>query len=144
MRFLHRRGSVVEAAAVNDSHSAQISSAETMSSTGWSITRWLQDQADDSMVHDLLKSVIDPEIGIDIINLGLVYEIVVSSDGIAHIRMTLTTPGCPLSSYIENAIHDVLWGAPGLSDVDLQIVWDPPWDTDMLTSQAKRELGWPW
>ena len=59
------------------------------------------------------------------------------------IRMTLTTPGCPLGGYIDDAIRDTLWGAPGVNDVDVQIVWNPPWDPDtMMSDGAKEQLGW--
>lgn len=141
MWFLHRPDRVVDTAAFQDGDFD--GDAGEQAAGAMSITGWLQDKADDSMIQDLLKSVIDPEIGVDIVNLGLVYGISVAADGTAHIRMTLTTPGCPLSGSMENAVHDVLWGAPGLSDVSLDIVWDPPWSTDMMTRQAKRELGWP-
>lgn len=107
-----------------------------------SVTGWLQGRADPGMIQDLLRGVIDPEVGIDIVGLGLVYGISLTDDGVAHVRMSLTTPGCPLSGYMDDAVHDVLWGAPGISTVDLQIVWDPPWDTDMMSTQAKRDLGW--
>ncbi|GAB3566169.1 metal-sulfur cluster assembly factor [Spelaeicoccus albus] len=107
-----------------------------------SVTEWLHGDADVWMIQDLLRGVIDPEVGVDIVNLGLIYGLSVSPDGAATIRMTLTTPGCPLSGYMDDAVHDVLWGAPGINSVDLQIVWDPPWDTSMMSVQAKRELGW--
>lgn len=61
----------------------------------------------------------------------------------AVVRITLTTPGCPLGGYIDNAIHECLWGAPGVDDVDVQIVWEPPWDPDeKISDQAKKQLGW--
>lgn len=107
-----------------------------------SVADWLHGEPNAWMLQDLLRGVIDPEVGVDIVNLGLVYGLDVTSDGVADIRMTLTTPGCPLSGYMDDAVHDVLWGAPGINSVNLQIVWDPPWDTDMMSEQAKRDLGW--
>lgn len=107
-----------------------------------SVASWLEGDADPSMVQTLLRDVIDPEVGINIIDLGLVYSIRVS-EGVALIRMTMTTPGCPLTGYFEDALHRTLWGAPGISDVDLQIIWDPPWSPDMMSRQAKQDLGWP-
>lgn len=100
-------------------------------------------QASPDLLQEFLREVIDPEVGINIVDLGLVYDIRLSGDGVALIRMTLTTPGCPLGGYIDDAIHDILWGAPGVSDVDVRIVWDPPWDPDeMMSDWAKGQLGW--
>lgn len=103
----------------------------------------LDGQASADGLRGLLREVIDPEIGINIIDLGLVYDVRLSADGVAAVRMTLTTPGCPLGGYIDDAIHGVLWGAPGVTDVDVQLVWDPPWDPDqMMSDWAKQQLGW--
>jgi metal-sulfur cluster biosynthetic enzyme len=95
------------------------------------------------VLRELLREVIDPEIGVNIVDLGLVYDARLSGDGVAVIRMTLTTPGCPLGGYLDDAVRDALWGVPGVNDVDVQIVWDPPWDPDeMMSDWAKRQLGW--
>ena len=103
----------------------------------------LDGQASADVLRELLREVIDPEIGINIIDLGLVYDVQVAADGLVTVRMTLTTPGCPLGGYIDDAIHGMLWGAPGVTDVDVQLVWEPPWDPDqMMTDQAKQQLGW--
>jgi metal-sulfur cluster biosynthetic enzyme len=94
-------------------------------------------------LRGLLREVIDPEIGINIVDLGLVYDVGLSGDGVASIRMTLTTPGCPLGGYIDDEIHNVLWGVPGVNDIDVRIVWDPPWDPgEMMSDWAKEQLGW--
>ena len=95
------------------------------------------------MLRELLREVIDPEIGINIVDLGLVYDVRLSGDGVASVRMTLTTPGCPLGGYIDDEIHNVLWGASGVQEIDVAIVWDPPWDPDeMMSDWAKDQLGW--
>jgi len=94
-------------------------------------------------LRDLLRDVIDPEIGINIVDLGLLYDTRLASDGTAAIRMTLTTPGCPLGGYLTDAIHDTLQDVPGVAGVDVQIVWDPPWNPDeMMSDWAKDLLGW--
>jgi metal-sulfur cluster biosynthetic enzyme len=94
-------------------------------------------------LRDLLRDVIDPEIGINIVDLGLLYDTRLSGDGTAAIRMTLTTPGCPLGGYLTDAIHDTLRDVPGVTGVDVQVVWDPPWDPDaMMSDWAKDQLGW--
>lgn len=95
------------------------------------------------VLRDLLRDVIDPEIGINIVDLGLVYDIGLSTDGVAVIRMTLTTPGCPLGGYLTDSISDTLAGVPGIADVDVRIVWEPPWNPDeMMSDWAKDQLGW--
>jgi metal-sulfur cluster biosynthetic enzyme len=94
-------------------------------------------------LRDLLRDVVDPEIGINIVDLGLLYDARLSGDGTAAIRMTLTTPGCPLGGYLTDSIHDALRDVPGVSGVDVQVVWEPPWDPDaMMSDWAKDQLGW--
>lgn len=96
---------------------------------------------DPGLYRELLRDVIDPELGVDIVGLGLVYDVRVD-DGVAVVRMTMTTPGCPLGSYLDDAVHNCLWGAPGVDQVDVQIVWDPPWRPEMMSDAAKAQLGW--
>lgn len=94
-------------------------------------------------LRDLLRDVIDPEIGVNIVDLGLLYDTRLAGDGTAAIRMTLTTPGCPLGGYLTDAIHDTLQDVPGVTGVDVQIVWEPAWDPDtMMSDWAKDQLGW--
>ncbi len=95
------------------------------------------------VLRDLLRDVIDPEIGINIVDLGLVYDVSRSSDGVVGVRMTLTTPGCPLGGYITDSTNDTLASVPGVTDIDVRIVWDPPWNPDaMMSDWAKDQLGW--
>jgi metal-sulfur cluster biosynthetic enzyme len=96
---------------------------------------------DRCLYRDLLCQVIDPELGVNIIDLGLVYDLRVA-DGVAQVRMTMTTPGCPLGAYFDDAIGRCLAGAPGVEGVDLEIVWDPPWRPEMMSDTAKEQLGW--
>lgn len=103
----------------------------------------LDGQASPDVLRELLGEVIDPEIGINIVDLGLVYDVRLSGDGVATVVMTLTTPGCPLGGYLDDEIRQVLWGAPGVADVDVRIVWDPPWNPGQMMSEgAKQQLGW--
>lgn len=104
-------------------------------------TSWMTGAADPRVIRDLLTEVIDPEIGVNIVDLGLVYGIRVT-EGVARIHLTLTTPGCPLSAYMTDAIRTNLWGTPGVDDVDVRIVWDPPWHPGMMSDTAKKQLGW--
>lgn len=103
---------------------------------------WLNGTADRGMVAALLHEVIDPEIGVNIVDLGLVYAISIE-EGSAVIQMSLTTPGCPLTAYMEDEVKRVLWGSPGIEDVDLRIIWEPAWSTEMMSREAKQQLGWP-
>ena len=91
-------------------------------------------------VYEELKSIIDPEIGIDIVNLGMVYGVEVSEDGRqVHIDMTLTTMGCPLYSQIERGIQMQL-GQLGAEEVDVTLVWSPPWSPDLMSEDARTAL----
>ena len=87
-----------------------------------------------------LTQVYDPEIGIDIVNLGLVYEVVVEGDTV-EVRMTLTTSGCPVGPYIQAEVHRALENLPLIQNVEINLVWEPPWTWDLMSPEAKRELG---
>lgn len=118
-------------------------SAQDEPGDGLPLTPWLGSKADADSLREMLRDVIDPEVGINIVDLGLVYNVRLADDGVAAVRMTMTTPGCPLSGYFEGEVHNCLWGAPGVDEVDLQIVWEPPWDPDgMMSDWAKEQLGW--
>ncbi len=95
------------------------------------------------VLRDLLRDVIDPEIGINVIDLGLVYDIDLSADGAVAITMALTTPDCPLGGYLTDSITGVLRDVPGVTGIDVRIVRDPPWDPDaMMSGWAKSQFGW--
>ncbi|SFF90143.1 Metal-sulfur cluster biosynthetic enzyme [Planifilum fulgidum] len=91
-------------------------------------------------IRELLREVYDPELGVNIVDLGLVYEIR-NDDGDVYIRMTLTTPGCPLHDTIASAVERLLEGQPGIRSVKVDIVWNPPWSPDKMSEEAKRQLG---
>jgi metal-sulfur cluster biosynthetic enzyme len=86
-----------------------------------------------------LKAVMDPEIGINIVDLGLVYD-VAKSPGKANVQMTLTSMGCPLTELIHQQCTLVLTRLPGISEVDVDFVFSPPWSTDMISDDAREEL----
>ncbi len=90
-------------------------------------------------MREALKAVMDPEIGINIVDLGLLYE-VVAADGKAHVRMTLTTMGCPLTELIHQQVTLVLTRLPKIEEADVEFVFSPPWSTDMISEDAKEEL----
>lgn len=95
-------------------------------------------------VRSCLKKVIDPELGIDIVSLGLIYQVEVTKSGMIMIAMTLTTPGCPLAGVFGSLVKDALSEIEGL-DVQKQVVvdltFDPPWVPDMMSQEARAELG---
>jgi metal-sulfur cluster biosynthetic enzyme len=93
-------------------------------------------------IRDALREVDDPEIGINIVDLGLVYGIDVSM-GHVHIKMTMTTPACPLHAYLSAASQDAIRRRfPEVATVDIELVWDPPWEPAKMSSVAKQQLGW--
>lgn len=91
--------------------------------------------------RELLHEVIDPEIGLDIVELGLLRSVEIE-DGSARVQFTVTTPACPLSSYIENEIRACLWQLPGLREVEVECVHRPPWTPDDMSQAARAALGW--
>jgi metal-sulfur cluster biosynthetic enzyme len=99
-------------------------------------------KASPELVLAALSEVYDPEIGIDIVSLGLVYGSRIDDDGLLTIDMTLTTPYCPMGSLIQGQAHAVCHGLPGVKDVHVELVWSPPWDPrTMASEEARLELG---
>lgn len=90
-----------------------------------------------------LENVIDPELGIDIVNIGLVYDVDLTDDGLAIVTMTLTSMGCPLAGHIEADVRRALSDIPEVKDIQVDIVWDPPWNKDKMSRYAKIALGIP-
>ena len=92
-------------------------------------------------IYELLKQVIDPEIGLDIINLGLVYNIVYDGKKHIYIEMTLSTPACPLSDALVSNVKNIIQKYyPGYT-ADVELTFDPPWDTSMISDEGKKFLG---
>lgn len=96
----------------------------------------------EELINDALRMVIDPELGINIIDLGLVYGVNIGDDGRIGITMTLTTPGCPMHASFSDDIEQTLWTAiPGLTGVDVNLVWEPRWSPSMISNEGLAELG---
>jgi len=91
------------------------------------------------MVEEGLSKCIDPELGIDIVSLGLIYDIALTASK-ATITMTLTTPGCPLVPYFRQQIVDQVKKSSGVAEVEIVITFDPPWTTDKISASAKAQL----
>lgn len=92
-------------------------------------------------VIEALKSVYDPEIPVDIYELGLIYDIEISEDGDATVIMTLTTPHCPVAETLPNEVELRVLSVPGVRDAEVRLVWDPPWDPSRMSDEARLELG---
>ena len=88
-----------------------------------------------------LKDVYDPEIPVNIYDLGLIYEIDINEDKYVHIRMTLTTPGCPVAQTFPGTVEQVVNQVEGVSDCTVELVWEPPWSQERMTEAARLELG---
>ncbi|GMA49562.1 Fe-S assembly SUF system protein [Alicyclobacillus contaminans] len=92
----------------------------------------------EELVRGILTDVLDPEIQIDIVNLGMVYRIDISEDGkYVKVVMTLTTMGCPLFDDIKEQVIEKIQGLPGVEKVDVELTFDPPWDKEMMSEEAK-------
>lgn len=100
-----------------------------------------KDGALQAKIEEQLKTVLDPELGISIVDLGLVYGVSVTKSGRAKVTMTLTTMGCPLFGVIEAQIEEALMAIPEIEDVKTEITFDPPWDPSKMTEAAKAQLG---
>jgi FeS assembly SUF system protein len=92
-------------------------------------------------VIEVLRTVYDPEIPVNIYELGLVYAVDVDASGKVVIRMTLTSPGCPVAGSLPYEVETKARGVPGVTDAHVDLVWDPPWDPDKMTEAAKLQLG---
>ncbi|EJN93679.1 metal-sulfur cluster assembly factor [Streptococcus ratti] len=92
-------------------------------------------------ILEALEMVIDPELGIDIVNLGLIYDIRFDDSGHTEIDMTLTTMGCPLADLLTDQIYDALKDVPEVLDVDVKLVWSPAWSVDKMSRYARIALG---
>jgi FeS assembly SUF system protein len=92
-------------------------------------------------VVEALKSIYDPEIPVDIYELGLIYDVAISEDGDAIVTMTLTTPHCPVAESLPNEVELRVLSVPGIRDAEVKLVWDPPWDPSKMSDEARLELG---
>jgi FeS assembly SUF system protein len=98
-------------------------------------------QAVGEEVIQQLKTVYDPEIPVDIFELGLIYRVQIDDAGATHILMTLTSPMCPAAEELPPEVETKARGVAGITSVTLDLVWDPPWSPDMMSEAARLELG---
>ena len=92
-------------------------------------------------IIETLKTVNDPELSADIYELGLVYEIAISDNGFVQIKMTLTAPGCPVAGDIIMEVDQKVRAIEGVSDVNVMLTFDPPWNREMMSEEARLDLG---
>ncbi len=95
----------------------------------------------EEQVRDNLKNVYDPEIGVNIVDLGLIYDVDVEDTGDVLVTMTLTSIGCPLGPVILQEVTSALGDLPGIGGIDVKLVWSPPWSPDLMSEDARDELG---
>ena len=95
----------------------------------------------EEQIVEVLKTVYDPEIPVDIYNLGLIYNIDLADDGLLEIEMTLTAPNCPSADFIMEDVRIKSSGVPGVKDVRVNLVFEPEWDREMMSEEAKLDLG---
>ncbi len=92
-------------------------------------------------VFDALKTIYDPEIPVNIVELGLIYDVLVDADAKVGVRMTLTAPACPAAQILPGEVREKASKVAGVSDARVEIVWDPPWTKDRMSEAAKLQLG---
>jgi len=92
-------------------------------------------------VLEALRTGRDPEIPVNLVDLGLIYELLVKQGGIVFVEMTLTTPACPVAQSMPGEVESAIAAVPGVNEVRVKLVWSPPWDRDRMSEEAKLELG---
>jgi FeS assembly SUF system protein len=92
-------------------------------------------------IIDALRQVYDPEIPVNIYDLGLIYSVKVSDDGTVDVDMTLTAPGCPVAQTFPGTVEDAVREVKGVSEAHVELVWEPPWHADLISDEAKLALG---
>jgi FeS assembly SUF system protein len=92
-------------------------------------------------VLEALKTVRDPEIPVNLVELGLIYELIVKKGGIVYVEMTLTTPACPVAASMPDEVEAAIRTVPSVTDVRVKLVWTPPWTQDLMSDEARLELG---
>lgn len=95
----------------------------------------------EEQVIEALRAVYDPEIPVNIYDLGLIYTLDIDADGVVNIAMTLTAPGCPVAQTFPGTVECAVKCVPGVNDARVELVWDPPWTKERMTEAAKLQLG---
>lgn len=98
-------------------------------------------RVNEDAVISVLKTVFDPEIPVDIYELGLIYAVEIADDGKVKVEMTLTTPSCPSAQELPSQVEEAVRAVPGVTDVNVEVVWDPPWDQSRMSEDARLALN---
>ena len=133
---------------LTDEHAARAEEAVRVASKAGATTGAIFERRDpvktlamQPQIVEVLSTIFDPEIPVNIYELGLIYEIAVDADNVVGVRMTLTSPGCPAAQSLPVEVVTKLKQLPGITDAHVDIVWDPPWDKDRMSDAAKLQLG---
>jgi metal-sulfur cluster biosynthetic enzyme len=122
-------------------------SMDTTSETTEALGAYAADEAaaplDPEKIREALKAVVDPEIGIDIVNLGLIYGVDVNGQDI-KVEMTLTGPGCPIGPMLQSQVYGICASQPGAGNVQVDLVWSPPWDPRQMASEEAKDILGIW
>lgn len=92
-------------------------------------------------IYEKLRTVFDPEIPVNIVELGLIYSVAINDDGYVNLSMTLTAPACPVAGEIIREVDEKVREVEGVTDANVMLTFDPPWNRDMMSEEAKLELG---
>ena len=98
-------------------------------------------QISEEAIVTILKTIFDPEIPVDIYELGLIYAVEIADDGNVKVEMTLTTPSCPSAQELPSQVEEAVRLVPGVADVQVEVVWDPPWDPSRMSEDARLALN---
>jgi metal-sulfur cluster biosynthetic enzyme len=126
---------------VPDTATPAISAAGASPGAPVGLRRLLDLEDDPAPVWEALRGVIDPELGINLVDLGLVYDVAVN-DGIAYVTLTVTTPACPIGSYLEDQVRWAVLRLPGVLGAEVEIVHEPRWSPALMSDAARKALGW--
>ena len=100
-----------------------------------------EDKALEARVVEALKTVRDPELPVNLVDLGLIYDLAVGADGKVYVEMTLTAPSCPVAGSLPGEVANAIRTVAGVTDVQVNLVWTPPWHQDLMSEEARLELG---
>ena len=92
-------------------------------------------------IYDAIRTVIDPEVGFNVVDMGLIYDVDIDENNNVHVKMTLSTRGCPLHQMMKQWVEDAVKRVEGVGDVEVEIVWDPPWNISMASDAVKKAMG---
>ncbi len=101
----------------------------------------LNAQATEALIVEVLRTIFDPELPVNIYDLGLIYSVEVDAAGVATVQMTLTTPACPVAETLPPEVEAKVKSVDGVSDAHVELVWEPPWTPDRMTDAAKLDAG---